>query len=91
MLNTFWWGGGKDGGGIQWMGWDRLACTKEEGGLGFRDFKAFSMAMVAKQGCSLFSKANALVSRIFKVRYFPNNSFFDSSLGYNSSFVWRSI
>ncbi|XP_058774294.1 uncharacterized protein LOC131648560 [Vicia villosa] len=91
MLNAFWWGGGKEGGGIRWMAWDRLACPKEEGGIGFRDFKAFNMAMVAKQGWSLLSKPDTLVSRIFKARYFPNNSFLDSSLGYNPSFVWRSI
>ncbi|XP_058722436.1 uncharacterized mitochondrial protein AtMg00310-like [Vicia villosa] len=91
MLNAFWWGGGRDSGGIRWMSWDRIACSKEDGGLGFRDFKAFNIAMVAKQGWSLLSKPDTLVSRIFKARYFPNNSFFDSSLGYNPSFVWRSI
>ncbi|XP_058741502.1 uncharacterized protein LOC131613882 [Vicia villosa] len=91
MLNAFWWGGGKEGAGIRWMAWDRLACPKEYGGLGFRDFNAFNMAMVAKQGWSLTSNPDALVSRIFKARYFPNNSFFDSSLGYNLSFIWRSI
>lgn len=30
------------------MAWEILPCNKKEGGLGFRDFGAFNMAMVAK-------------------------------------------
>lgn len=50
MLNSFWWGGGSNNSGICWMSRKKLACTKKEGELGFRDFKAFNMYMVAKQG-----------------------------------------
>ncbi|XP_058774459.1 uncharacterized protein LOC131648725 [Vicia villosa] len=91
MLNSFWWGGGSNNKGIRWKSWDRLTCPKAEGGLGFRDFKAFNLAMVAKQGWFLMSNPNALVSRIFKARYFPRSSFFYAKVGYNPSFVWRSI
>ncbi|CAK8561300.1 unnamed protein product [Lathyrus sativus] len=49
MLNSFWWGEGSNNRGIHWMAWDKLTCSKKEGGLGFRDFKAFNMPMVAKQ------------------------------------------
>ncbi|XP_058784794.1 uncharacterized protein LOC131659630 [Vicia villosa] len=62
-----------------------------EGGLGFRDFKAFNMAMVAKQGWNFLGKPNSLVSRIFKARYFPHSSYIDSKVGNNPSFVWRSL
>ncbi|XP_058788236.1 uncharacterized protein LOC131662466 [Vicia villosa] len=91
MINSFWWGGGSNGKGIRWMAWDKLTCPKAEGGLGFRDFKAFNMAMVAKQGWFLMSNPAALVSKIFKARYFPRSSFFDANLGFNPSFVWRSV
>ncbi|XP_058761402.1 uncharacterized mitochondrial protein AtMg00310-like [Vicia villosa] len=87
MINSFWWGGGANSKGIRWMSWDKLTCLKEEGGLGFRDFKAFIMSMVAKQGWFIMSNPEALVSRIFKARYFPRTSFFDATLGYNPSFV----
>ncbi|XP_058781844.1 uncharacterized mitochondrial protein AtMg00310-like [Vicia villosa] len=76
MLNLFWWGGGSNSKGIRWKAWDKLTCPKAEGGLGFRDFKAFNLAMVAKQGWFLMTNLNALVSRIFKARCFPRSSFF---------------
>jgi hypothetical protein len=68
-----------------------MACPKEEGGLGFRDFQMFNMAMVAKQGWNLINKPNSLVARILKARYFPRSSLLDSNLGNNPSFTWRSI
>ncbi|XP_058767237.1 uncharacterized protein LOC131640887 [Vicia villosa] len=91
MLNAFWRGGGSNSKGIRWMAWDRLACSKKVGGLGFRDFRAFNIAMVAKQGWFIMSHPQALVSIFFKARYFPNTSFFEANLGSNPSFVWRSI
>jgi hypothetical protein len=91
MINAFWWGGGNNNKGIRWFAWDKLACSKEDGGLGFRDFQMFNMAMVAKQGWNFISKPTSLVARVFKARYFPHSSFTNASLGNNPSFVWRSI
>ncbi|GAU44727.1 hypothetical protein TSUD_88120 [Trifolium subterraneum] len=91
MINAFWWGGGDNNKGIRWLAWNKLTCTKEEGGLGFCDFQKFNMAMVAKQGWKFLNNPNSLVARIFKARYFPRSSFLDSCLGTNPSFIWRSI
>jgi hypothetical protein len=91
MLNAFWWGGGSDNKGIRWLAWEKLACPKDEGGLGFRDFQSFNMAMVAKQGWNLMNKPSTLVSRVFKARYFPHSSFLESNIGNNPSFAWKSI
>ncbi|XP_058741168.1 uncharacterized protein LOC131613523 [Vicia villosa] len=76
---------------IHWLAWDKLACPKRDGGLGFRDFWAFNLAMVAKQGWKLLSDPVSLVSRFFKARYFPNSSFLNANLGSNPSFMWRSL
>jgi hypothetical protein len=91
MINAFWWGGGSDNKGIRWLAWDKIACPKDEGGLGFRDFHNFNMAMVAKQGWNFMHNPTSLVARIYKARYFPNNSFLASNIGNNPSFAWRSI
>jgi ribonuclease HI len=91
MINAFWWGGGSNNSGIKWLAWDKLACPKDEGGLGFRDFRSFNMAMVAKQGWNFMNNSTSLVARLFKARYFPKNSFLESNLGNNPSFAWRSI
>ncbi|GAU39014.1 hypothetical protein TSUD_378900 [Trifolium subterraneum] len=91
MINSFWWGGGNNNKSIRWLTWENMAHPKEEGGLGFRDFQSFNMAMVAKQWWNLMNKPFTLVAKIFKARYFPHSSFIDSKLGNNPSFVWRSI
>jgi hypothetical protein len=52
MINAFWWGERSNNRGIKWMAWERVACPKEFGGMGFWNFKAFNLAMVAKQGWS---------------------------------------
>ncbi|PNX55279.1 hypothetical protein L195_g048906, partial [Trifolium pratense] len=66
MLNSFWWGGDTNNKGIRWLSWERMTCPKSEGGLGFRDFKAFNMAMIAKEGWHIMMNPNTLAARIFK-------------------------
>jgi len=91
MINGFWWGGRSNNRGIKWMAWEHAACPKEFCGMGFRNFKAFNLAMVAKQWWKILSKPESLVTRVFKARYFPRSSFLVAKLGHNPSFVWRSI
>lgn len=49
-IRRFWWGGELDGKGIHWVGWDQLVMSKLQGGLGFRDFHSFNLALLARQG-----------------------------------------
>jgi ribonuclease HI len=91
MMNSFWWGGGVHNQGIRWLSWDRMAYPKALGGMGFRDLHSFNLAMIAKQGWNIITKPHTLVAKIYKARYFPNSSFFDSRLGHNPSYTWRGI
>lgn len=91
-LSKYWWNSKpNETRGIHWMSWDRLCRHKSSGGMGFRDFRDFNLALLGKQGWRFLTKPDSLVSRIYKARYFPSNNFLSSSLGHNPSFVWRSV
>jgi len=62
---------------------------KNHGGIGFKDFIAFNLAMLGKQGWKLQTKPDSLVSRTYKALYFPSCSYLTSNLGHNPSYVWR--
>ncbi|XP_074374107.1 uncharacterized protein LOC141714488 [Apium graveolens] len=64
---------------------------KSSGGMGFRDFRDFNIAMLGKQGSRFASNPGSLVTRVYKARYFANSDFLNSELGHNPSFIWRSI
>jgi hypothetical protein len=92
MLNSFWWGIKENGSkGIRWMSWDKLTMRKEWGGMGFRNIYGFNLAMLGKQGSNLLTNSDAMVSKVFKAKYFPNGNFLGASLGHNPNYVWRSI
>jgi hypothetical protein len=64
---------------------------KNAGGLGFKSITAFNYAMLGKQAWKLFTNPDNLITRLFKVKYYPNSDFLNSSIGHNPSYVWRSI
>ena len=67
-----------------------MCLPKEEGGLGFRDLKAFNLALLAKQGWRLPTSTKTLVYNVFNACYFPHRDFLTAELG-NGPFAWRSI
>ncbi|KAM6549548.1 hypothetical protein CsatB_021224 [Cannabis sativa] len=92
VMTKFWWqSSNKNGKGIHWLSWDRLCTHKDKGGMGFRHLRDFNLAMLGKQGWRLVVRPHSLVAKIFKARYFPNDSYLSASLGNNPSFVWRSV
>ncbi|KAL6993385.1 nicotinamide N-methyltransferase [Sarracenia purpurea var. burkii] len=68
-----------------------MCSSKLSGGMGFRDMKAFNLAMLAKQGWRILTYPNLLVSKVLKAKYFPYNTFLNARLGNNPSYTWRSI
>lgn len=72
---------------INWISWDRLAKHKSTGGLGFRNFRDFNVAILGKQGWRFIIHPISLVSRLYKAKYFPDTDFLQSSLGHSPSFI----
>uniref|UniRef100_A0A803NML8 Uncharacterized protein n=1 Tax=Cannabis sativa TaxID=3483 RepID=A0A803NML8_CANSA len=52
---------------------------------------SFIFEKVSELEWRLMTKPNALVSRIYKDRYYLNGSFLTADLGGNPSFIWKSI
>lgn len=91
-LTKFWWSTAQNNKSkINWMGWDRMTKHKNAGGMGFRHFRDFNMAMLGKQLWKLATDTNSLVSRMYKAKYFANTDIFQASIGHNPSFIWRSL
>lgn len=90
-LSKYWWGSNASDHSTIWMSWQRLSNHKTSGGMGFRDFRDFNLAMLGKQGWRFLTNPGSLVTSIFKARYFPDSNFLDAQLDNNPSYVWRSI
>ena len=91
MCAKFWWGQVGNERKIYWQRWEKLTLSKREGGMGFRDLRAFTLAMLAKQGWRLLHDNNSLVFQCLKARYFPRTFVFAAKESPNCSFVWKSI
>jgi hypothetical protein len=68
-----------------------MAYPKALGGMGFKDLHSFNLAMIAKQRWNIMTKPHTLLARLYKARYFPNCSLFESKLGHNPSYALRGI
>ena len=86
-----WWGQVGNERKIHWKSWDKLSISKKDSGMGFRDLRAFNLAMLVKQGWRIIQEIDSLLYWCFKARYFPRTTFLEAVESPNSSFVWKSI
>ena len=91
MVRNYWWGSEKGKRKTHWMAWDHIIRPKAMGGLGFRDYRIFNQALLARQAWRLLQEPNSLSARILKVVYYPTSSILEAELGRNPSQVWRSL
>ena len=68
-----------------------MAKHKSSGGLGFRNFRDFNIAILGKQGWCFIINPDSLVSRLFKAKYFADGDYLKAKLGNNPSFIWRNV
>ena len=91
MISKFWWGQKDREKKLAWVSWEKLCTPKSEGGMGFRDLKAFNLALLAKQGWRIKRNPHSLVHKVFKAKYFMDSPFKEAQLGRRPSYAWRSI
>lgn len=91
MMGNFWWGQKGKERRKAWVSWENLCKPKSEGGMGFRDLKAFNLALLAKQGWRIMEQPNSLVHRVYKAKYFAKELFLNAQVARKPTYVWRSI
>lgn len=91
IISNFWWGQKEHEGQIHWKSWKHLSNPKSRGGLGFKDFQSFNLALLAQTGWRILQHSDALWVRILKSFYFPHSSFLNAQKGPRASWAWSSI
>jgi ribonuclease HI len=59
--------------------------------MGFRLFRDFNEALLAKQGWRIITQPQSLVAQVLKAKYFPQNQFLEAQPKHNMSYSWKSI
>ena len=90
-MRNFWWGQRDKERKMAWIAWEKMCTLKTEGGMGFKDLKAFNLALLAKQGWRISQDSDSLAHRVLKAKYFPDSNFLEAQLGKNPSYTWISL
>ncbi|EAZ45614.1 hypothetical protein OsJ_30281 [Oryza sativa Japonica Group] len=91
LARNFWWGAEQGKRKTHWRAWKYLTKAKQYGGLGFKDFKLFNQALLARQAWRLIVNPDSLCARVLKAKYFPNGTLVDTCFSGNASPGWRAI
>ena len=91
MTRNFYWGSSEGKRKVHWKAWQKLQQPKCKGGAGFRDFRIFNQALLARQAWRLLTKPDSLCAQILKARYYPNGKLEDTVFAGNTSSTWTAI
>ncbi|CAL1367531.1 unnamed protein product [Linum trigynum] len=91
ILRRFFWSGSIKKKSIHWCDAKILEKPKEEGGLGFRNFHMFNLALIGKQVWRILENPDALWVQLLKGIYFHNGDFFAATKGRCGSWIWNGI
>jgi hypothetical protein len=90
-ISSFWWGDDENSNKMHWHAWWKLCYPKCDGGMGFRDFHSFNLAMLAKQVWRLATDQGSLCATVLRAKYYSHGDVLKASPKAGSSFTWQSI
>lgn len=90
-MTKYWWSSSIDKRSLHWISWEKLATPKFKGGMGFRDFEKFNLALLGKQGWRLITHPDSLCWSVLKGKYFPECDFMQAQAPAKSSATWKAI
>ena len=85
LVRAFYWGANAGQRKVHWKAWPCLQQPKDKGGLGFRDFRIFNQALLARQAWRLLFRPDSLCARLLKSKYYPNGNLEDTVFTGNAS------
>jgi ribonuclease HI len=91
LVRNFWWGSGKGQRKTHWQSWDKVTLPKALGGLGFRDFRLFNQALLARQAWRLLTVPHSLCAQVLKAKYYPRGQLQDTVFSANASPAWQGV
>ncbi|KAL0416752.1 UNVERIFIED_CONTAM: hypothetical protein Slati_3507100 [Sesamum latifolium] len=71
--------------------WGKVCRSKVDGGLDFRDLRAFNRAMLSRQLWQIIMRLDSLISWIFRYKYFPNSDMSSAKIATKASYTWRPL
>lgn len=90
-MARFWWSSSIDRRSLHWMSWERLSAPKEQGGMGFREFENFNLALLGKHGWRFLTHPDSLCSQVLRGKYFPDGDFMRAHAPSSASATWKAI
>jgi len=91
IILQYWWGDDDGKRRIHWQAWWKLCLPKAKGGMGFRDFESFNLALLAKQVWRLLCEPDSLCARVLRAKYYPDGKFLQAKRKSGSSYTWQSV
>lgn len=91
-IKRFWWSSNnKSGCYLALKAWGDICQPKDQGGLDFRLFNDYNLALLSKLAWKMGSGEEALWSRMLRSKYLKGHTFFEHKIPRGASKVWRSI
>ncbi|XP_009117682.2 uncharacterized protein LOC103842769 [Brassica rapa] len=91
LLTRFWWDDSHDKRKMSWISWKRMARSKKQGGLGFKEIATFNDALLAKLSWRILKNPSCLLARCLLGKYCKDENFLSIKASTSSSYGWKGI